>query len=108
MDWRGRECAAPACHMQKAVLILPRAANHFPAAGCPVLAQILPKQNDKDPSRVDVDVLVREKPMQTADVEAEWSIAPGACWYALWCVGFAGCPTWHADRGPGGVGRCSG
>lgn len=41
------------------------------------LLQILPRQNEKDPSRVDVEVLVREKPMQTADVEAEWSIAPG-------------------------------
>lgn len=40
--------------------------------------QILPRQNEKDPSRVDVEVMVREKPTQTADVEAEWSVAPGA------------------------------
>lgn len=39
--------------------------------------QILPRQNEKDPSRVDVEVMVREKPTQTADVEAEWGIAPG-------------------------------
>lgn len=39
--------------------------------------QILPRQNEKDPSRVDVEVMVREKPTQTADIEAEWGIAPG-------------------------------
>ena len=47
------------------------------AAGGWPLPQILPRQNDKDPSRVDVEVMVREKPTQTADVEAEWGIAPG-------------------------------
>jgi hypothetical protein len=41
------------------------------------LLQILPRQNEKDPTRVDVEVMVREKPMQTADIEAEWGIAPG-------------------------------
>lgn len=41
------------------------------------VVQILPRQNEKDPSRVDVEVMVREKPTQTADVEAEWSVAPG-------------------------------
>jgi hypothetical protein len=43
----------------------------------PFELQILPRQNEKDPSRVDVEVMVREKPTQTADVEAEWGIAPG-------------------------------
>jgi hypothetical protein len=56
---------------------------------CPELLQILPRQNEKDPTRVDVEVMVREKPMQTADIEAEWGIAPGQrapCLYpALYC-----------------------
>jgi hypothetical protein len=38
--------------------------------------QVFPKQNEKDPSRVEVDVMVREKPLQTADVEMEWAVAP--------------------------------
>ena len=52
-----------------------RPLNHPPHP--PPHTQILPRQNEKDPSRVDVDVMVREKPVQTADIEAEWSIAPG-------------------------------
>ncbi|PSC70609.1 chaperonin 60B2 [Micractinium conductrix] len=39
--------------------------------------QILPRQSEKDQSRVEVEVMVREKPMQTADVETEWGVAPG-------------------------------
>lgn len=39
--------------------------------------QVFPRQNEKDPSRVEVDVLVREKPIQTADMEMEWQVAPG-------------------------------
>jgi len=39
--------------------------------------QVFPHQNEKDPSRVDVDVMVREKPVQTADLEMEWQVAPG-------------------------------
>lgn len=39
--------------------------------------QILPRQNERDPSRVEVDVMVREKPTQTADLELEWAVAPG-------------------------------
>ena len=38
--------------------------------------QVFPKQNEKDPSRVEVDVMVREKPLQTADLEMEWAVAP--------------------------------
>lgn len=30
---------------------------------------------------MDVEVMVREKPTQTADLEAEWGIAPGAHTY---------------------------
>ena len=39
--------------------------------------QVFPRQNEKDPSRVEVDVMVREKPLQTADLEMEWQVAPG-------------------------------
>ena len=39
--------------------------------------QVFPRQNEKDPSRVEVDVMVREKPVQTADLEMEWQVAPG-------------------------------
>jgi outer membrane protein assembly factor BamA len=39
--------------------------------------QVFPRQNERDPSRVEVDVMVREKPVQTADVELEWQVAPG-------------------------------
>ena len=38
--------------------------------------QVFPRQNEKDPSRVEVDVMVREKPVQTADLEMEWQVAP--------------------------------
>ncbi len=28
--------------------------------------------------QVDVDIMVKERPMKTADIEAEWAIAPNA------------------------------
>lgn len=40
--------------------------------------QILPKQNERDPSKVEVDVMVKEKPLQVADIETEWALAAGA------------------------------
>ncbi len=42
-----------------------------------LVPQVFPRQNEKDPSRVEVDVMVREKPIQTADIEMEWQVAPG-------------------------------
>ena len=30
----------------------------------------------RDENRVEVDVMVKEKPMRTADVEMEWTLAP--------------------------------
>jgi hypothetical protein len=30
------------------------------------------------PVQVDVDIMVKERPMKSADIEAEWQIAPGA------------------------------
>jgi len=40
--------------------------------------QVYPKQVDpaKDPAKIDVDVMVKERPMRTAEVECEWAIAP--------------------------------
>ena len=40
--------------------------------------QVYPKQVDpaKDPSKIDVDIMVKERPMRTAEVECEWAIAP--------------------------------
>jgi len=67
-------------HSPQHLLSRPAVAAHSPTHPRPAspLLQILPRQNEKDLLGVDVEVLVREKPMQTADVEAEWSIAPGA------------------------------
>ncbi|BDA41547.1 Protein TOC75, chloroplastic [Coccomyxa sp. Obi] len=39
--------------------------------------QIFPRPNPKDEAKVDVDIMVKERPMKTADLEAEWQIAPG-------------------------------
>ena len=46
-----------------------------PLAAC---LQVYPKQVDpaKDPSKIDVDIMVKERPMRTAEVECEWAIAP--------------------------------
>ena len=40
--------------------------------------QVYPKQVDpgKDPAKIDVDIMVKERPMRTAEVECEWAIAP--------------------------------
>eukprot|EP00899_Mesostigma_viride_P010666 jgi/Mesvir1/19600/Mv09897-RA.3 len=40
--------------------------------------QVVPKPDEKDPQKVAVDIMLRERPMSTAEVEAEWSLAPGA------------------------------
>lgn len=37
---------------------------------------MLPRQRQTDESKIDVEVMVKERPMQTAEVECEWSIAP--------------------------------
>lgn len=39
--------------------------------------QVLPKQSPKDETRIDVDVMVRERPLRTAEINAEWGFAPG-------------------------------
>ena len=39
--------------------------------------QVVPKPDELDQSKVEVDVVLRERPLKTAEVEAEWGIAPG-------------------------------
>jgi hypothetical protein len=39
-------------------------------------SQVLPRQRQQDESKMDVEVMVKERPMQTSEVECEWSIAP--------------------------------
>jgi len=39
--------------------------------------QVVPKPDEKDPSKIQVDILLRERPTKTAETELEWSIAPG-------------------------------
>jgi hypothetical protein len=39
--------------------------------------QIMPQQNRRDVSSVEVDVILKEKPIATSDYEIEWGIAPG-------------------------------
>lgn len=38
--------------------------------------QVLPRQRQTDESKIDVEVMVKERPMQTSEIECEWSIAP--------------------------------
>lgn len=39
-------------------------------------AQVLPKQNERDLTKIEVDVMVKERPLQTVEIETEWQIAP--------------------------------
>ena len=56
-----------------------------------VYLQVMPKPNQKDDTKVDVDVMVKERPMKTADVDLSWGLAPNA----------HGIPL-PADKFPGG------
>lgn len=38
--------------------------------------QILPNADQRDPSKINVDVMVSERPRRTADLDCSWSIAP--------------------------------
>jgi|TARA_Y100001954_G_scaffold238182_1_gene304611 IAP75 family protein translocase len=38
--------------------------------------QVVPKPDERDPSKIQVDILLRERPTKTAESELEWSIAP--------------------------------
>jgi outer membrane protein assembly factor BamA len=39
--------------------------------------QVVPKPDDDDPQKVAVDIVLKERPLKTAEVELEWGIAPG-------------------------------
>ena len=39
--------------------------------------QVVPKQNQQQETRIDVEVMVKERPMKTADLQLEWSLAKG-------------------------------
>ena len=39
--------------------------------------QVVPRPDERDPSKIQVDILLRERPTKTAETELEWSIAPG-------------------------------
>ncbi|KAK3264374.1 Protein toc75-3, chloroplastic [Cymbomonas tetramitiformis] len=39
--------------------------------------QVVPKPNEEEQSKVDVDIVLKERPLKTAEVELEWGIAPG-------------------------------
>ena len=39
--------------------------------------QVVPRPDENDPSKVQVDIMLRERPVRTAETELEWSIAPG-------------------------------
>ena len=39
--------------------------------------QVVPRPDDRDQSKVAVDIMLRERPVKTAESELEWSIAPG-------------------------------
>lgn len=39
--------------------------------------QVVPKPDDEDPQKVEVDIVLKERPLKTAEVELEWGIAPG-------------------------------
>ena len=41
-----------------------------------VALQVMPKPNARDDTKVDVDVMVKERPMKTADVDMSWGLAP--------------------------------
>lgn len=39
--------------------------------------QVVPKPDEEDPQKVEVDIVLKERPLKTAEVELEWGIAPG-------------------------------
>ena len=39
--------------------------------------QVVPRPDERDQSKVQVDIMLRERPVKTAESELEWSIAPG-------------------------------
>lgn len=43
-----------------------------------IAVQVMPKPNARDDTKVDVDVMVKERPMKTADVDLSWGLAPNS------------------------------
>ena len=39
--------------------------------------QVVPRPDENDPSKVQIDIMLRERPVRTAETELEWGIAPG-------------------------------
>jgi IAP75 family protein translocase len=39
--------------------------------------QVVPKPAEEDAQKVEVDIVLRERPLKTAEVEAEWGVSPG-------------------------------
>lgn len=39
--------------------------------------QVVPKPDEAEQSKVEVDIVLKERPLKTAEVELEWGIAPG-------------------------------
>jgi outer membrane protein assembly factor BamA len=39
--------------------------------------QIIPRTNMKDESKIDIDIMLKERPMKTAEVECEWALRGG-------------------------------
>ena len=39
--------------------------------------QVVPKPDDQDQGKVQVEIMLRERPVKTAETELEWSMAPG-------------------------------
>ena len=67
--------------------------------------QVMPKPNLKDESKVDVDVMVKERPMKTADVDLSWGLAPNSHGIPLPADKFPGGSLTFENRNLGGRGN---
>lgn len=65
----------------------------------------MPKPNPKDETKVDVDVMVKERPMKTADVDLSWGLAPNAHGIPLPADKFPGGSLTFENRNLGGQGN---
>ena len=67
--------------------------------------QVMPKPNQKDETKVDVDVMVKERPMKTADVDLSWGLAPNSHGIPLPADKFPGGSLTFENRNLGGQGN---
>lgn len=65
----------------------------------------MPKPNQKDETKVDVDVMVKERPMKTADVDLSWGLAPNSHGIPLPADKFPGGSLTFENRNLGGQGN---